>query len=417
MLLVFSFRDHPRLRYILQEVLGRLLGLEWQLSCSAEVLRQWEGPVLVYDRQEQGRGVYLPADGLLHENGLQGNVPALLQPQSGLPDDLLSACFYVLSRYEEYLPAIADEHGRFTSRHSVHREWLHRPLVQEWAAGLAEKLQQEWPRLRLKGPEFQVLPTYDIDIPWAYRYRGPRGVASALKDLLTGRPALVLQRLRVLTGREADPFFSFGYLRQLHEELELPARYFWLVSEGRTRPDINPAASLPAVQQLIREVAARHEIGLHPSYQAFADTAALLREKRRLQRIAGREITHSRQHFLRLRLPDTYRQLLRAGIRHDYTMGYADEAGFRAGTAVPFRWYDLPAEQTTDLLVHPFQAMDVTLRNYLQLDPAAAGERLQQLKAMVRAFGGTFCTLWHNSSFSERHGWGGWREIYEEVWK
>ncbi|MBK6903035.1 MAG: polysaccharide deacetylase family protein [Saprospirales bacterium] len=125
-------------------------------------------------------------------------------------------------------------------------------------------------------------------------------------------------------------------------------------------------------------------------------------EKERLEGICGQQIRKSRQHFLRLRLPESFRALLEADLTEDYSMGYADAIGFRAGTSVPFRWYDLAGENATGLLVVPFQVMDITLKKYMGLSPEEATKRMLDLVNVVRRTGGTFCCIWHNSSFDEK---------------
>ena len=73
-------------------------------------------------------------------------------------------------------------------------------------------------------------------------------------------------------------------------------------------------------------------------------------------------VTKSRQHFLAFELPTTYLKLIQSGILEDYSMGYASHLGFRAGICSPFRFYNLLEEKETDLVVYPFQVMDVTLQ-------------------------------------------------------
>jgi hypothetical protein len=111
-------------------------------------------------------------------------------------------------------------------------------------------------------------------------------------------------------------------------------------------------------------------------------------------------------------MPETFRQLRLAGITHDYSMGYADAVGWRAGTNFAFPWYDLEREEATSLTIHPFAAMDVTLKNYLHLDPAEAEQTVLTLANGLQPFGGPFMLLWHNTSFAGIYGWGEWREMF-----
>jgi hypothetical protein len=114
-------------------------------------------------------------------------------------------------------------------------------------------------------------------------------------------------------------------------------------------------------------------------------------------------------------MPDTYRAFGEAGIRHDYTMGFNDEPGFRAGIARPYPFYDISAERTTGLTIVPFQVMDGTLRQYMHLQPDAALEVIGSLITATRKVGGLFVSIWHNTSLNEGNGWEGWRRVFEET--
>ena len=127
------------------------------------------------------------------------------------------------------------------------------------------------------------------------------------------------------------------------------------------------------------------------------------------------QITKSRQHFLRLKFPDTYRQLLNAGILEDYTMGYASNPGFRAGICTPYFFYDLKKETTTNLVILPFQIMDVTLKDYMKLSPAEALKEIEMLMMEVKQVNGTFVSIWHNETITNSGVWEGYREVFEKM--
>ena len=141
----------------------------------------------------------------------------------------------------------------------------------------------------------------------------------------------------------------------------------------------------------------------------------MLTEKQRMEKILGRPVSDSRQHYLLLAFPATYRKLLDAGITTDYTMGYPDRPGFRAGTATPFYFYDLEKEETTPLRIFPFQVMDGTLRQYLKMTPRDAITKITALRDEVRTTGGTFCTIWHNESLNDQGSWRGYRVAFERL--
>ena len=411
---------HPRLRYVL-DVVGADLGYRFRYyndrsrfpSPAPSFLIAYGGPAGAHR---------LPAHELL-----SGKLPAPAFPpppvdRDGLPvfcltdegPDLLACIFFALSRYEEYGDVARDVHGRYpaTASHAYRHGYLQRPIVREWTAALGRQLRTWFPAL--PPPQrrpFTFQPTYDVDIAWAYRHRGWRGLASGIKDALTGHLPRAVQRLRATAS--SDPFFTFDALIALHRQHALTPRWFWLVSDGKRREDPNPFP-LPVTQiKLIQSLAKHSDYGLHPSYLSYNSSKIIEGERDRLQTVLQVDVTHSRQHFLRFQLPVTYRLLLDAGLTHDHSMGYADAVGWRAGTNLPFPWYDLEREQATTLTVHPFAAMDVTLKQYLHLTGGDAGAMIMELAHTTLPFGGPFTLLWHNSSFADVYGWAGWWQHYQ----
>lgn len=423
---VLSRHRHPRLRYVLKE-LGRDLGWHFRLMTDRD---KWEKLVVdakvTYGENSGGvKSKHWPAHPYL-SGAAAGTADYEVEHRDGLPvffataggPDLLAAIFFQLSRAEEYEAFKADAHGRFpaSESHALRNGYLGRPVVREWAAALAAGLMAEFPDLpEPVVPPFRFRPSYDIDLLWAWKYRGWRGLAAGLRDVLTGHPRRAWQRFT--TSGNDDPYNTLAWLEELHASSQPPLApiYFWLLANNTDRRDPNPYP-VPAEQiEVMREIAVKHQVGIHPSYRSSDQPELIAKEAARLAVVTGRAARHSRQHFLRFRLPDTYRSLRDAGITHDYSMGYADGVGWRAGTNLPFFWYDLEREEATGLLVHPFAAMDVTLKNYLGLGPEDAQQEVVKLAELVKPFGGAFMLLWHNSSFAGGYGWKEWREGYREM--
>jgi hypothetical protein len=325
--------------------------------------------------------------------------------------DILAASFYLLSRYEEYLPFEADEHGRFSAHQSLayRTGFLQRPIIQEWAAFAQQQLQQLFPHLHFQRSTYHFQASFDIDLAWAYRHRPLwRSVGASFRDIGAGNMEAVLKRWRSIWKLEDDPYYVFDELKKWHN---YPPIYFFLLADYAVH-DKNIPAAHPEMRNLIERVGVANQVGIHPSYQSNENEQQLAVEIERLGTILEEKVTKSRQHYLRLHLPITYHRLLQHGIQEDYTMGYADEVGFRASTAVSFRWYDLEVDAVTDLLIYPFQVMDVTLKTYLQQTPDQAKKTLKQLVDVTQQFGGIFIPLWHNSSFSSIGQWEEWKDVY-----
>ena len=127
------------------------------------------------------------------------------------------------------------------------------------------------------------------------------------------------------------------------------------------------------------------------------------------------DISASRQHFLKIAMPATYRNLIENDITDDYTMGFAARPGFRAGICSTFKWYDLESEVVTNLNIHPFAIMDGTLRDYMKVDASEAMNHIRPLIDEVKNTNGTFISLWHNESLSDEGRWKGWVDIYRDL--
>jgi hypothetical protein len=166
---------------------------------------------------------------------------------------------------------------------------------------------------------------------------------------------------------------------------------------------------------LIKRLGDYASIGIHPSYNSSEYPEYLPFEVNKLSKVINQEVVLSRQHFLRLMLPNTYRNLLENDITDDYTMGYAALPGFRAGICSTYSFYDLDMEEETKLRIHPFAVMDGTLKDYMDLTPADAIAQIGSLIREVKQVNGTFISLWHNESLSDQKRWTGWRRVYEEM--
>ncbi len=429
-LIVYSKSKSPRLEYILNVILGQLLGIEYLLITNKIDFEKSSSPKINFSDYPFSCDIFhIIPHTLLFEKSIKPQnievyeyqgLPAFFKSHEGkgdLPFDIFSMAFYLLSRYEEYLPFPKDDFGRFTAKESLVAKhgFLEMPLINLWAKKLGALLKARFPSLAIREPEFKFQPTYDIDYVWAYLNKGFfRTSGGFLKDLLTLNFQNISTRTKVLLKIEKDPFFTFDYLNQLHEKNKhFPIFFFLLANWGKF--DKNTSYKNPALQKSILTVSEKYDIGIHPSFQSNSKEELITVEKLRLERISRKTISKSRQHFLILDFPRTYQNLIKAGIKEDYTMGYASRVGFRASIASSFFWYDIENEKITALKVHPFQVMDVTLKQYLNLSPEEVIQKITPIINVCKEVGGTFTTLWHNSSLSDETEWRGWRKVYEQI--
>jgi hypothetical protein len=420
-IVVYSASQSNRLNYVLDWLLKERLQLDHRIISDEREATQ--GLCLSYGKALPG-AISIPDAGLLWQTGHAklpvntgkwNELPALfaLNGSCTLPFDMLSAIFFLLSRYEEYYPFRPDKHERYPATESIlyKQSLLLRPIVDEWVSalrGLLVAAGVEVPR-----PEFHFQPTYDIDMAYSHLHKGTRRIVGAyIRALLKGDVKQISERTQVLKNKQKDPYDSFRWLRQLHKEYDQKPVYFILSALKTTAFDKNIHPQHPAMMRVIRNIAKEGQVGMHPSYYSDED-GRTEREKQMLEQVSSRSISISRQHYIRLKMPATYRMLLNNGIREDHSMGYGAHLGFRAGTGSSFIWYDLEREQATTLRIHPFCFMDTTAHYEQQMTAAQAFEQLDKMCAALERTGSTLITIFHNFSLGTGNEWRGWRQAYE----
>jgi hypothetical protein len=384
------------------------------------------GPRINYSEKEIAEGDFFlcPAP-LLFETGISPQEiecfelnyhKAFFETTGDLPFDVFAASFYLLSRYEEYLPHSTDMYGRFAHTDSLaYREgFLDLPLVNIWLREFKTALARKYPELVFRYASFKFIPTYDIDSAFSYLHKGwKRNLGGSLKAIATGQWAAVKARINVLRGRQPDPFDAYEWLDSLHLYCRMRPYYFFLVAARRRGVDRNILPSGAALQELVRYHAAGYRVGIHPSWQSGDDDQLLTEEIDCLERMTDRAITRSRQHYIRWRLPITYRRLLKNGIEQDFSMGYGSINGFRASVASSFHWYDLEKEEATPLRIFPFCFMDANAFYEQNYTAGQAMTELMHYYHLVRKVNGLMITIWHNSFLGSDPQFAGWREVYE----
>ncbi|MCB0397071.1 MAG: polysaccharide deacetylase family protein [Flavobacteriales bacterium] len=428
MILLFASRPTSRIRYAVSFLLQDILGTPFEITDDLEQFNAFTGPRINYSQQNIPNALHIfPAD-ILQERGVSPQEVRVIKwegtkalfpspPHAGFPFDPFAAAFYMITRYEEYLPFISDQHQRFEAHASLamQENFLADPVVDRWAIALGHALQKQFPTFSPAPRKYRYLSTVDIDNAYAYKEKGLiRTAGGYLKSFAAFDLNEVILRTRVLLRQERDPYDTYEQLLDIQKRYDLRPIYFFLVADYGHN-DKNLSVHNRRFQALIKRLADYADTGVHPSYGSNQRPEQLLVESQRLSAILNRETERSRQHFLKMAMPETYRRLLLADIHEDHTMGFAEQIGFRAGTCTPFHFYDLEREEWTDLKVVPFQVMDATLKYYMKLKPEEVIGRVKPLIDQVRSVNGLFVSLWHNESLSENEIWKGWNPVYEEL--
>lgn len=329
--------------------------------------------------------------------------------------DIFGLAFFILTRMEEYDSPYTDTHGRFLPEKSILAGRMHIPWIDVWRELLWTKVLEDVPGALFNKPEFRILPTFDIDHAYAYKGKGfLRNAGGLCLDLLRGRMKSLRLRLRFFSSGK-DPYDTYAYISRQLRIHKQRAVFFILCGERNPPYDTPVPLHSRAYRTLLQEIRSIGETGLHPSYASQEDAGILKAEYKRLQEMLPSAVSSSRQHFLRIYWPATYRRLIETGVTRDYTMGYASVTGFRAGTCRPYPWFDLEANLESRLYIYPFSCMDGTLNEYLKLSPEQAIRTALELRDITRRYNGCFVMLWHNHSLNEEGHWKGWRSVFEAM--
>ena len=429
MLLIYVTRLTNRLGYTLNVLFGSLLKIDFQIPTDEQLFERHSGPRLCYGDRPIGDAPFIKAHRLLFETSIEEQNPRhfiyqgihALFPVYGqgleIPFDPFAATFYMASRYEEYLPHRSDNHGRFLAQDSLafKEGFVESPVVDQWALMVRDLISSHYPEANFPSKNFSFTETIDIDAAYSYKYKGIfRTIAGLLRDGLHNRQKEeVAKRIRVLMGKEDDPYDTFEHIldtRKQHKNMKL---LFFVLLGDYSLYDKPTSYHTAEFRELLQRLGDYSKIGIHPSYASQEEPQRIEKETKRLADILHRPIVRSRFHFLRFSLPSSYRALISYDIQHDYSMGYAECPGYRCGTATPYPFYDLSRDVETSLTIHPFVVMDTTLQQYCKMSPQEALECYKKLIDEARNVGGTFCCIWHNQNLSETQGWEGWRQVHD----
>ncbi len=303
-----------------------------------------------------------------------------------LPDELARE----LLRLEELEPGHLDDFGCFD--HSCSERYragrLREPALDRWAAAERAKLagRAELEPLWPDGKRFAVSLTHDVDM-----------VSTA------STPDQVLQALRhkrATVERELERGLRGTYLFSVYpgsRSSALDCLYGLddpCVFRGRRR----------TVAELITILAAEGmEIGLHGGVASAFDADGLAEERRELERATGLEVTTTRQHLLRWDVRATPRAHELAGLTVDSSLGFNRDVGFRAGTSLPFRLFDVEQDRRLEVLELPLVLQDGPLlaADALELDPSGARGVTAGLLDTVAEVGGVATVLYHPHSLAD----------------
>jgi hypothetical protein len=428
-IVLYASKTTFRLKYTCNLVFKDLLGLNFQITNNKEEFIAYTGPKISYAAERvYNEPFFICSENILFQTGIKEKnlmmgewreTKVLFSKQNGekVPFDLFGAVFFLVTRYEEYLPHVRDQYDRFEAESSIAfiHQFLRKPLVNIWVKFFKDLLLEEYPSLQIKEPGYHFISTIDIDNAYAFAQKGVmRTVGGYIRALVNLNWKNLRDRTRVLFGFMPDPFDSYSHQLRIQKKYNIPVIYFFLLGDYGVN-DKNLPSNHRDFQRLIKHLADYAQVGIHPSFGSNDDTYQVRKEISRLTNITHREIINSRQHYARLHFPGTYKTIIENGIQNDFSMGYHNQPGFRASISTPYYWYDLESESETSLKIYPYIFSETSLRFGVKLRPDEALETVRPLINEIKATGGTFTSMFNNESLGDYGEWHGWKDLYEEV--
>ena len=427
MLLVYTHKITPRFSYIMKHIFTRMLGIELTFSTKVEDFIKHTGPKITYTKQPLQNEFFIRSNDLLFEQGINDlqitvgewdGVPCFFATgeRSNIPFDIFSASFYLLSRYEEYLPHVKDIHGRFSPKDSLafQNSFLQLPVVDIWVQHLLNGLKQRFPEIVRRKNEYSYTSIIDVTTSHCFAHRGfARSFGGFFMDLGNFRFRRVARRIAVWFNARKDPYDNFGWLVDQHKQCKVKSIFFFQFATYSTY-DKNVSPNKNKFRFLIKYIADYSTVGLSASYSSFDDIALLKNEKRELSNVINRPVKNSRMRYNRVDSPNTYRNLVEAEFSDDFTMGYTHELGYRAGTSFPFYFYDINLEVQQPLRVHPFAVHDYALINLNTKEQML--EKIDAIYHQIKRTNGHFITIFSNELLGGDHKVN-WKDLYESIIK
>ena len=227
---------------------------------------------------------------------------------------------------------------------------------------------------------------------------------------------LDLKRLRnwlflMIQKKDISPYLNFKEIMKLEEKYGAKSSFYFITSDKdirRFRYNIEDLEN-----ELGYIVDQGWEVGLHGGYYSYNNLENIKNEKKRLEKVLGKEVIGYRNHYLMFKVPDTWELLAKAGFKYDTTFGYTDIVGFRNGMCHPFKPFNLNLNKEINILEIPLIVMDVALLSSCS-SIEHAWDTTKSLIDIVEKNNGILTILWHNNTFNYPPR-DAWRNLYERI--
>lgn len=427
MLLIYTHKITNRFSFIMKHLFVQMMGVEVSFTTKVEDFIRHQGPKITYTKQPLQNEFFIRSNDLLFEQGINDiqlkiqdweGIPCFFRTdeRSNIPYDIFSASFYLLTRYEEYLPHVKDELGRFPPETSLAYEngFLELPVVDLWVHQFFKVLSARFPDIIGKPRKYRFTSIINVTTSHCYAFRGlGRSLAGFFYDLSRFKLSRVWTRVVVWFNPKKDPYNNFSYLMEVHKKFKARTMFFFQFADYSTH-DKNISIHRNRFRYLIKSVADYSIVSLSASMAAGENLETLKVEKKRLSDLINRPIKYSRMRYNKVFVPHTYRELVEAEFTDDYSLGYTHHLGFRASTSVPFPFYDINLEVQQPIKIHPFAICDYALRKFKSKEEVYS--KLDGMYQNTKLVKGELVMIFSNELLGGKHRIN-WLQLYESLLK
>ena len=430
MVLVYTHKITPRLRYTFEYCFEMVLEIPFELTTDITDFVAHSGIKMSYTERILGEEFFVESHPLLFQKTIQPieidvkhwekELPCFFDTgkDSSIPFDVFAAIFYLITRYEEYSPHRLDESGGFSFSESIafKNNFLTFPVVDRWLFKFWGQITATHSHPISHRKNYRFLPVFNIVAPYRYKHKSFfDNIFGFCYDFFSLKFRISFRRFATMIRYKKDPYDIYNTIIKYKKEQKIDIHCFFLVCQNPYLSKKSPLKNYK-YPSLMKKLADYLPVGLMSFYKPFINNELLEKETKHLAGILHHSTDKYTQMDTHLIFPDTYRNLLRVGIKKDFSMGYADALGFRAGTCTPFYFYDLAFEQKTRLKIYPFCMSDEILKNK-GYTPEQAFQKTAEIQARVRAVSGVFIPVFRPSILSDYNRWQGWQSFFTRLLK